>query len=146
MNWSTTNEVELTRLYNEKFKKIESGVNTYSLAETFTGRSEPETFTLRAGRRGEFPVRLGSGIQRDFRGDGKVGAGCDQWQYRLDLPDVEIPDSLTNSRWTSTHFKNPIVAFSAYAAANPYYKKYNDEGTVDKWLEYNDYFKASNPL
>jgi hypothetical protein len=47
---------------------------------------------------------------------------------------------------TSTHFKNPIVAFSAYAAANPYYKKYNDEGTVDKWLEYNDYFKASNPL
>ena len=22
----------------------------------------------------------------------------------------------------------------------------NDEGTVDKWLEYNDYFKASNPL
>ena len=47
---------------------------------------------------------------------------------------------------TSTDYKNPIVAFYEYAQANPYYKKYNDDGTVDKWLENNDYFKASNPL
>ena len=32
-NWSTANEVEMNRLYNEKLKEIESGVNTYWLAE-----------------------------------------------------------------------------------------------------------------
>ena len=47
---------------------------------------------------------------------------------------------------TSTDYRNPIVAFSEYAAANPYYKKRNETGTIEKWLENNNFFKAANPL
>ena len=46
----------------------------------------------------------------------------------------------------NTNYTNPIVAFSEYAQANPYYKKYNDNGEVEKWLEHNDYFESPNPL
>ena len=38
------------------------------------------------------------------------------------------------------------MAFSEYAAANPYYKKRNETGTIEKWLENNNFFKAANPL
>ena len=47
---------------------------------------------------------------------------------------------------TNTKIKNPIVDFSEYAAANPYYKKRDEEGNIGKWLENNDYTKAANPL
>ena len=48
--------------------------------------------------------------------------------------------------FSSTDYKNPIVAFYEYAQANPYYKKRNPDGTVEKWLENNDFFEAPNPL
>ena len=38
------------------------------------------------------------------------------------------------------------MAFYEYAQANPYYKKRNPDGTVEKWLENNDFFEAPNPL
>ncbi len=41
---------------------------------------------------------------------------------------------------------DPVVNFSTYAAANPYYEKRVD-GQVEKWLEYvEDYIEAPNPL
>ena len=46
----------------------------------------------------------------------------------------------------NTDSKDPIVAFSQYADANPYYTKYNENGEVERWLEYTDYIKAANPL
>ena len=145
VNWSTTNEVELTRLYNEKLKKIESGVNTYWLAEPLrVGVNQKHSLYVQGGE-GNFLFGLGagyngiSGVMEKSERD--VISGNIDLIYRMSKFQFSNKFSLT-----STHFKNPIVAFSAYAAANPYYKKYNDEGTVDKWLEYNDYFKASNPL
>ena len=143
--WSTTNEVELTRLYNEKLKGIESGVNTYWLAEPLrVGVNQKHSLYVQGGE-GNFLFGLGagyngiSGVMEKSERD--VVSGNIDLIYRMSKFQFSNKFSLT-----STHFKNPIVAFSAYAAANPYYKKYNDEGTVDKWLEYNDYFKASNPL
>ena len=145
VNWSTTNEVELTRLYNEKLKKIESGVNTYWLAEPLrVGVNQKHSLYVQGGE-GNFLFGLGagyngiSGVMEKSERD--VISGNIDLIYRMSKFQFSNKFSLT-----STHFKNPIVAFSAYAAANPYYKKYNDEGPVDKWLEYNDYFKASNPL
>lgn len=38
----------------------------------------------------------------------------------------------------NTDSKDPIVAFSQYADANPYYTKYNENGEVERWLEYTD--------
>lgn len=45
---------------------------------------------------------------------------------------------------------NPVVSFSEYAQANPYYKMYNDEGGIDKYLykpeDGVDDSPVSNPL
>lgn len=45
-----------------------------------------------------------------------------------------------------TDIENPVVPFQVYAEANPYFKKRNKDGIVEKWLEKNDYFEAFNPL
>lgn len=145
VNWSTTNEVVLNKLYNEKLKVIESGVDTYWLAEPLrVGVNQKHSLYVQGGE-GNFLFGLGagyngiSGVMEKSERD--VISGNIDLIYRM--PKFQFSNKFS---LTSTHFKNPIVAFSAYAAANPYYKKYNEEGTVDKWLEYNDYFKASNPL
>ena len=144
-SWSTASEVKLNELYNEKLKVIESGVNTYWLAEPLrVGVNQKHSLYVQGGE-GNFLFGLGAGYNGISgvmeKSDRSVLSGNIDLIYRMSKFQFSNKFSLT-----STHFKNPIVAFSAYAAANPYYKKYNDEGTVDKWLEYNDYFKASNPL
>ena len=145
VNWSTTNEVELTRLYNEKLKKIESGVNTYWLAEPLrVGVNQKHSLYVQGGE-GNFLFGLGAGYNGISgvmeKSDRSVLSGNIDLIYRMSKFQFSNKFSLT-----STDYKNPIVAFYEYAQANPYYKKYNDDGTVDKWLENNDYFKASNPL
>ena len=143
--WSTTNEVELTRLYNEKLKGIESGVNTYWLAEPLrVGVNQKHSLYVQGGE-GNFLFGLGagyngiSGVMEKSERD--VVSGNIDLIYRMSKFQFSNKFSLT-----STDYKNPIVAFSAYAAANPYYRKYNEDGTVDKWLENNKFFKAANPL
>ena len=143
--WSTTNEVELTRLYNEKLKGIESGVNTYWLAEPLrVGVNQKHSLYVQGGE-GNFLFGLGAGYNGISgvmeKSDRSVLSGNIDLIYRMSKFQFSNKFSLT-----STDYKNPIVAFYEYAEANPYYKKYNDDGTVDKWLENNDYFKASNPL
>ena len=143
--WSTTNEVELTRLYNEKLKGIESGVNTYWLAEPLrVGVNQKHSLYVQGGE-GNFLFGLGAGYNGITgvmeKSDREVLSGNIDLIYRMSKFQFSNKFSLT-----STDYKNPIVAFSAYAAANPYYRKYNEDGTVDKWLENNKFFKAANPL
>ena len=144
-NWSTANEVEMNRLYNEKLKEIESGVNTYWLAEPLrVGVNQKHSLYVQGGE-GNFLFGLGAGYNGISgvmeKSDRSVLSGNIDLIYRMSKFQFSNKFSLT-----STDYKNPIVAFYEYAEANPYYKKYNDDGTVDKWLENNDYFKASNPL
>ena len=144
-NWSTTNEVEMNRLYNEKLKEIESGVNTYWLAEPLrVGVNQKHSLYVQGGE-GNFLFGLGAGYNGITgvmeKSDREVLSGNIDLIYRMSKFQFSNKFSLT-----STDYKNPIVAFSAYAAANPYYRKYNEDGTVDKWLENNKFFKAANPL
>ena len=144
-SWSTTSEVKLNELYNEKLKVIESGVDTYWLAEPLrVGVNQKHSLYVQGGE-GNFLFGLGAGYNGISgvmeKSDRSVLSGNIDLIYRMSKFQFSNKFSLT-----STDYKNPIVAFHEYAAANPYYKKYNDDGTVDKWLENNDYFKASNPL
>ena len=144
-NWSTANEVEMNRLYNEKLKEIESGVNTYWLAEPLrVGVNQKHSLYVQGGE-GNFLFGLGAGYNGITgvmeKSDREVLSGNLDLIYRMSKFQFSNKFSLT-----STDYKNPIVAFSAYAAANPYYRKYNEDGTVDKWLENNKFFKAANPL
>ena len=143
-SWSTASEVKLNELYNEKLKVIESGVNTYWLAEPLrVGVNQKHSLYVQGGE-GNFLFGLGAGYNGISgvmeKSDRSVLSGNIDLIYRMSKFQFSNKFSLT-----STDYKNPIVAFYEYAEANPYYKKYNDDGTVDKWLENNDYFKAANP-
>lgn len=144
-SWSAVSEVEMNELYNEKLRAIESGVDTYWLAEPLrVGVNQKHSLYVQGGE-GNFLFGLGAGYNGISgvmeKSDRSVISGNIDLIYRVSKFQFSNKFSLT-----STDYKNPIVAFSEYAAANPYYKKYNDSGTVDKWLEKNDFFKASNPL
>ena len=144
-SWSTASEVKLNELYNEKLKVIESGVDTYWLAEPLrVGVNQKHSLYVQGGE-GNFLFGLGAGYNGISgvmeKSDRSVLSGNIDLIYRMSKFQFSNKFSLT-----STDYKNPIVVFYEYAQANPYYKKYNDDGTVDKWLENNDYFKASNPL
>ncbi len=144
-SWSTTSEVELNRLYNEKLKVIESGVDTYWLAEPLrVGVNQKHSLYVQGGE-GNFLFGLGAGYNGVSgvmeKSDRDVISGNIDLIYRMSKFQFSNKFSLT-----STDYRNPIVAFSEYAAANPYYKKRNEAGTVEKWLENNNFFKAANPL
>ena len=145
VNWSTTNEIELTNLYNEKLKVIESGVDTYWLAEPLrVGVNQKHSLYVQGGEE-NFLFGLGvgyngiSGVME--KSDRSVISGNIDLIYRVSK--FQFSNKFS---FSSTDYKNPIVAFYEYAQANPYYKKRNPDGTVEKWLENNDFFEAPNPL
>ena len=145
VNWSTTNEIELTNLYNEKLKVIESGVDTYWLAEPLrVGVNQKHSLYVQGGEE-NFLFGLGvgyngiSGVME--KSDRSVISGNIDLIYRVSK--FQFSNKFS---FSSTDYKNPIVAFNEYARANPYYKKHGADGTIEKWLEKNDFFEASNPL
>ena len=142
---STTNEIELDGVYNEKLKEIESGVNTYWLAEPLrVGVNQKHSLYVQGGE-GNFLFGLGagyngiSGVMEES--DRAVMSGNIDLIYRVSK--FQFSNKFS---FSSTDYKNPIVAFNEYARANPYYKKHGADGTIEKWLEKNDFFEASNPL
>ena len=124
---------------------IESGVDTYWLAEPLrVGVNQKHSLYVQGGE-GNFLFGLGAGYNGVSgvmeKSDRDVISGNIDLIYRMSKFQFSNKFSLT-----STDYRNPIVAFSEYAAANPYYKKRNETGTIEKWLENNNFFKAANPL
>ncbi|MDR1274126.1 MAG: SusC/RagA family TonB-linked outer membrane protein [Odoribacteraceae bacterium] len=135
----------LHALYQAKSRDVASGVNTYWLAEPLrVGANQKHSLYLMGGE-GTFLFGLGGSytgttgaMKRSFR---EVISGNIDLIYRVSTFQFSNKFSIS-----STSLGNPIVSFQQYAEANPYYKKRDDEGIVNKWLEDNDYFRAANPL
>ncbi len=142
---STKDEIELDRLYNDKLADVRRGIDTYWLAEPLRVGVNHRHSLYAQGGEGAYRFGLGlsyngiTGVMKDSRRDNI--AGNIDLTYRLGKLNFVNKLSIQN---TST--SDPIVGFSSYADANPYYAKYNEDGQVEKWLEYNDYAKAANPL
>lgn len=144
-SWTVMNEIEMDRLYNEKLKIIESGVDTYWLAEPLrVGVNQKHSLYVQGGE-GNFLFGLGAGyngnsgvMKKSLR---EVITANIDLIYRMDRFQFSNKFSMT-----STNYTNPIVSFQTYVNANPYYKKRNNDGIVEKWLEYNDFFRSPNPL
>ena len=142
---SIESEVELDQLYNNKLSDVIRGVDTYWLAEPIsTGINQRHSLYANGGE-GAFQFGIGltyNGIDGVMKGSTRdnIGGNIDL-TYRLDKFQFSNKFSMNN-----TESSNPIVGYSSYANANPYYTKHNEDGQADKWLEYNDYVKASNPL
>lgn len=138
-------QIEQNKIYNQKLAAVESGVDTYWLAEPVrVGTNQRHSVYVRGGE-GNFLFGLGAGyngvtgvVKNSSR---EVTSGNVDLIYRVDKFQFSNKLSLN-----STSIENPIVSFSEYAAANPYYKKYNDEGGIDKWLENSSFSRAPNPM
>ncbi len=144
-SWSATSEFELQKLYNQKLAEIESGIDTYWLTEPLrVGVNQKHSLYIEGGE-GSFLFGIGAGYNGISgvmeKSNREVISGNIDLIYRIKKFQFSNKFSMTN-----TKIKNPIVDFSEYAAANPYYKKRDEEGNIDKWLENNDYTKAANPL
>ena len=144
-SWSATSEFELQKLYNQKLAEIESGIDTYWLTEPLrVGVNQKHSLYIEGGE-GSFLFGIGAGYNGISgvmeKSNQEVISGNIDLIYRIKKFQFSNKFSMTN-----TKIKNPIVDFSEYAAANPYYKKRDEEGNIGKWLENNDYTKAANPL
>ena len=144
-SWSATSDFELQKLYNQKLAEIESGIDTYWLTEPLRiGVNQKHSLYIEGGE-GSFLFGIGAGYNGISgvmeKSNREVISGNIDLIYRIKKFQFSNKFSMTN-----TKIKNPIVDFSEYAAANPYYKKRDEEGNIGKWLENNDYTKAANPL
>lgn len=142
---STKAEIELDALYNDKLADVRRGIDTYWLAEPLRLGINHRHSLYAQGGEGAYRFGIGAsyngitGIMKESRRDNI--AGNVDLTYRLNKLNFVNKLSVSN-----TNTGDPIVGFSSYADANPYYSKYTPDGQVEKWLEYNDYAKAANPL
>lgn len=143
---STDKLVAKEDLYNKHLADIESGVDTYWLAEPLrTGINHRHSLYADGGA-GGFMFGIGlnyNGVTGVMEGSDRdvLGANLDLI-YRVGK--LQFTNKFTAQQ---TKYSNPIVPFSDYAQASPYYKKYNEDGEVERWLSNNEYEeKVGNPL
>lgn len=127
------NQLRLSNLRNERLKEIARGVDTYWLSEPLrTGFTQKHNIYAEGG---EEKIRYGiglaygntDGVMKDSRRQTMAGnldliyrTGKFQFSNKLSIDYLRTTD--------------PVVSFSEYAQANPYYRKYNADGGVDKYL------------
>lgn len=141
----TATSIQLTENYYARLNSIAQGVNTDWLAQPVRvgvnqkhsmyvqGGSETFMFGIGGMYNGNTGVMKGS--------DREVFSGNLDMIYRVKKFQFSNKFSLSNAS-----YNNPLVAFSEYVRANPYYRIYDSEGMLTPWLEYNDDVKMANPL
>lgn len=141
----TKTELNLTEAYYARLRAIAEGVNTDWLAvPTRVGVNQKHSLYVQGGS-SEFMFGIGgqyngvTGVMKDSKRD--VFSGNVDLIYRV--KQFQFSNKLTVS---DANYHNPIVDFASYAETNPYYRKYNADGTVPQWLEYTDDIIMANPL
>ena len=138
--------------YNMLLGNVQRGVDTYWLSEPLqNGLNQRHNLYVQGG---SSDLRFGIGVNYN-RIDGimkdskrNVGGGYMDIIYRTGK--LSFTNKITVDY---TDLTNPVVGFSDYADANPYYPKYNADGSIDQWLEApadasgsSSYIYVSNPL
>lgn len=132
-NLSTVEE-ERTIRYNNLLQEVKRGVDTYWLSEPLrTGVNQRNNIYLEGG---DQEMRYGIGVNNRTVQGVMANSKRNNLSGNVDLIYRKGKISFIN-KLSIDHMdnSNPIVAFSEYARANPYYRKYNEHGGVDKWLE-----------
>lgn len=120
--------------YNQLLANVRRGVDTYWLSEPLrTGLNQRHNLYLQGGSN-ELRFGLGATINKItgvMKGsDRTTGGGYLDITYRVGA--LRFVNKVTVDL---SDYHNPLVAFSEYARANPYYPKRNPDGSVEKWLE-----------
>ena len=139
-------ELKWRNNYNNKMIDVSRGVDTYWLAEPLRTGIDHRHSLYAEGGEGAFMFGIGGnyqgvdGVMKNS--DREVIGGNIDLTYRLDK--IQF---MNKFYFENVKAQSPIVSFQDYVNANPYYEKYNEEGGIDKWLEYEkDMIEASNPL
>ena len=142
-------QIRLDELRNERLKEIERGVDTYWLSEPIRPGFTHKHNIYAEG--GEDKIRYGiglslgnvAGVMKDS--DRRTLEGNVDLIYRTGK--FQFSNKLSIN-WLDV--SNPTVSFAEYAYANPYYRKYNSLGGVDRYLYYPeegiDDYPVANPL
>lgn len=143
------NQQKYDDLRNQRLKDIESGVDTYWLSEPVRVGFTHKHNVYAEG--GEDKIRYGIGLSYDSISGVMKGSDRQTLEGNIDLiyrtGKFQFSNKLTINYLDSA---DPVVSFAEYAQANPYYKKYNPEGGIDKYLYYPDEdfddYPVTNPL
>ena len=138
--------IELDNLYQQHMRDIASGVDTYWLSEPLrTGINHRHQLYLDGGSGG---ILFGIGLNYNKTNGVMKKSNRDVYGGNIDLT-YRVGKLQFSNKFTAqqTNAKNPTVSFSQYASANPYYKKYDDEGNITKFLANNsNENRIGNPM
>ena len=133
--------------YNNLLYNVNRGVNTYGMSEPLrTGLTQRHNVYVEGG---DSQMRYGLGINYTNIQGVMQESRRQVMSGNLDLLYRKGKLSYSNKLTVDyTKTNDPIVPFSEYSRANPYYTKYNENGGIDKWLENNEELGVSvpNPL
>lgn len=142
-------QIRLDALRNERLKEIERGVDTYWLSEPVRPGFTHKHNIYAEG--GEDKIRYGIGLSYGNVAGVMKGSDRETLEGNVDLIYRTGKFQFSNKlsiNWLDT--SNPTVSFAEYAYANPYYRKRNSEGGVDRYLYYPaediDDYPVANPL
>lgn len=142
-------QLRLDDLRNQRLLEIERGVDTYWLSEPIRPGFTHKHNIYAEG--GEDKIRYGIGLSVGNVGGVMEGSDRQTLEGNVDLIYRSGKFQFSNKlsiNWLDV--SNPTVSFAEYAYANPYYRKYNANGGIDKYLYYPeegvDDYPVSNPL
>lgn len=136
---------DMEELYNKHMKNVAKGIDTYWLGEPLrVGFNHRHSLYAEGG---DANMRYGVGLSYNGitgvmkESERKIFSGNLDLLYRKNK--FQFSNKLTINH---TNSGDPVVSFSEYAKANPYYEK-RANGKVEKWLEYQeDLIESPNPL
>lgn len=131
---------ELRKYYSHLLSEVERGVDTYWMNEpVHTGFSNKHSVTVTGG--GEnFAIAVGG----NWNGTKGVMKGSERntWGGNLEVRYQSSNKKLIVNNSTNINggkaIESPYGAFSTWVNTIPYFRKYNEEGGIDKYLQYVD--------
>ena len=123
--------------YNKLLSNVLKGVDTYWLSEPLrTGLNQRHFISAQGGNE---QLRYSLGVSYNKIDGVMKKSGRDILSGNIDVLYRVGKLTFSNKMTVNvTKHTNPTVSFSEYASANPYYPKYEEDGTIGKWLEYKE--------
>lgn len=135
------NEIRFNRIKAE----VDRGVDTYWLSEPLrVGFNHRHNLYAEGG---DDRMRYGLGISYNNTQGVMKQSGKEIMSGNIDLL-YRVKKLIFSNKFTIDYRTNqdPIVAFSEYALTNPYYRKRDENGEIQKWLEHRQYTETTGAL
>ncbi|NIG57646.1 SusC/RagA family TonB-linked outer membrane protein [Chitinophaga sp. Cy-1792] len=135
-------------VYSQHLALVKRGVNSYWLSEPVrTGITNGHSLMVEGG---DDKIQYVAGINYKRINGVMKGSSKDNYGGNIDLTYRRGKTSITNQLTVTNTVGNesPYGTFSTWANMNPYFQKYNDDGSIPKYLDYsnNRYVKRFNVI